>query len=179
MLLAEKRPFLGQVRLAGSMPDRPRAVPRFLSGGAPAVLTDATFSQALAAPMAIVDFWSPGCPHCVAFKPIFEDVAAGSDGKILMATLNVDENMPTAGTWKIEGLPTTVFFKDGKEIHRVSGSMEKADFLGEIARTFGGVGGGPAAAAAPASGSPMGGILSGVALAGILGGVVYWISTKA
>jgi hypothetical protein len=38
-------------------------------------LTDATFSQAQAAPKAVVDFWSPSCPYCVAYKPIFEDAA--------------------------------------------------------------------------------------------------------
>lgn len=30
-----------------------------LGAGAPAALTDATFGQALAAPQAIVEFWSP------------------------------------------------------------------------------------------------------------------------
>jgi len=183
MLLADKRPFLGQVRLAGSIPARPRP----LLGGAATAVTDGTLSQALSAPMAVVDFWSDTCPYCMVYKPIFEDVATVVDPKVVMATIHVDDNMKSAEQFKIQGLPTTIFFKDGKEVNRVEGKMEKGDLQSHIARIFS-VNAGPiappssgGAAAASPGGAPSStaGILSGLALAGILGGVVYFITTKA
>lgn len=184
MLLAEKRPFLGQVRLAGSIPERPRAIRRSLGAAATAV-TDATFAQVLSAPMAVVDFWSDTCPYCMVYKPVFEDVATLVDPKVLMATIHVDDNMQSAAQFKIQGLPTTIFFQNGKEVNRVEGKMEKGDLQQQIAKVFS-VNAGPIAppssgGAAPSGAAPStsSGILSGLALAGILGGVVYFITTKA
>jgi thioredoxin-like negative regulator of GroEL len=159
------RPFLGQVRLAGSVPAK-----KLGAGATP--LTDSGFSQVLSAPMAIVDFWSPECPYCVEFKPIFESVAAGTPS-VLMATVNTDENTEKAGEYKVQALPTVIFFKNGKEVHRMEGGSDEAGFKAAIAQAFSGVTPG----SAPAGSSS--GILSGIALAGILGGVVYLIATRS
>lgn len=191
-MMTDQRAWLGEVRLAGS-PARPRpslgspapARPALAGGGATTV-TDDTFGQVTSAPMAIVDFWSPDCPYCVAFKPIFEEVASQVGDKILMAEALVDSNMKQAGAFKIEGLPGVVFLKDGKEVNRVEGKMERADFIAQIQKAFGagavaGLPAGAPAGTSAASAAPAGssGILSGIALAGILGGVVYMIVTKS
>jgi thioredoxin-like negative regulator of GroEL len=137
----------------------------------------------MTAPKAIVDFWSPGCPYCVEFKPIFEDVSASSDGSILMVEANVDADaVKTATDFKIAGLPGIVFLSNGKEVGRVEGMMSKPDFLVKIAQVFGsGAGGqglapGSAGSASAAPGISGAGILSGIALAGVLGGVVWGLT---
>lgn len=145
-------PWLGQVRLVqGSYREpllapqgRPRSrVRAVLSGsklgaGGPAHLTDATFSQALSAPAAVVDFYSPTCPHCVKYKPIFEDVASQVGDKVFMATANVDEAAQSAGKYNISVIPATIFLVNGKEVNRTEGDMSKQDLLDEISKAFGG-----------------------------------------
>lgn len=173
--------FLGQVPLA-----RPSAkrVP-FLSGrarlGAAQAITDT--SVAMSAPKAILDLWSPNCPACIKFKPVFEDVASQSD--IPMYTVNLEDAKSVASAFKVEGIPTVIYLQNGKEIHRTEGAMPKEDFLAEIAQAYGGA---PAAAAqaqptaftpsAPtSSGSesilPTVGIVAGVAAVGLLGWMFF------
>lgn len=137
-------PWLGQVKLAPGF----REVP-FISGRRPFLgdaqtLTDATFSQALQAPKAIVDFWSPDCPYCVDFKPIFEAMAASPPAGVKMFTAKVDEAGQTLAGFNPKYLPTVIFFQNGREVHRAEGGMSASDFAAEVSQAFGG--------AAPASG---------------------------
>lgn len=141
-------------------------------------IQDASFSQVLAAPKAIVDFWSPGCPHCVTFKPIYEEVA-GQSPDILFAAINTDVSQENAGAYNITGLPSVVFFMNGKEVHRVAGGMSKAGLMNEIQKAFSGGGASPqglAPGVAPVSGGSgmFASVLGGVALVGVLGAVSYY-----
>lgn len=162
--------WLGQVPLV----DRPSL------GAAAKEISDADFSQALSAPKAIVDFWSPGCPHCVAFKPIFEAVAAQYPD-ILFAAVNVDNHQQNAGIYQISGLPTVVFLQNGKEVDRmVGGAGSAGEFQAEIGKAFSGGGSSPQGltpagvpASAPSS-STLSTIVGATALVGILGAVSYF-----
>jgi thioredoxin-like negative regulator of GroEL len=99
-------------------------------------VTDATFGQATGAPLAIVDFWSPSCPYCMQFKPVFEEVAAQMGGQIFMATAHTGEAPQSAAAYRISSIPAVIFLANGKEVHRVEGAMTKADFLNEIDRVL-------------------------------------------
>lgn len=85
---------------------------------------DEKFSE----PAVLTLFYSPGCPHCTDFLPIWEgDV---SDPKSLKASLNkqnvqinlrkINVNDPAnaeiANQKKITGVPTIILTKDGKDI---------------------------------------------------------------
>lgn len=141
-------------------------------------LSDAAFSQALSAPKAIVDFWSPGCPHCVAFKPIFEAVA-GQYPDILFAAVNTDDYQQNAGAYQISGLPTVIFFVNGKEVDRmVGGAGSAGEFQAEIGKAFSGGGSSPqglspGGVSMPAS-STLSKIVGATALVGVLGAVSYF-----
>lgn len=166
--------WLGQVTLVHGRAPNPAPRPALsgrlrLAGPGVQVLTDATFNQALSAPQAVVDFWSPSCPICVSYKPVFEDVASQAGGRILMASVDVDEAMQAAGGYHIQSIPATIFLVNGKEVHRVEGGMTKEDLLGEMSRAFGGGLPQPGSAPAPAS-FPTGTVVAvgGVAAAGLL-----------
>jgi thioredoxin 1 len=144
-------------------------------------VTDANFSQVLAAPRAIVDFWSPSCPHCVTFKPIYESVAAQMGDQILMAAADVDQAPQSAGQYHVQSLPTVVFLENGKEVHRIEGGMSQQDFLAEISRAFSGAPQGAYAAAGSAGGggiTPVAAVLGTVLFVGLVGGTVYLLSRK-
>lgn len=105
-------------------------------GAGPVILTDDTFNQVLSAPQAVVDFWSPKCAPCLAWKPTFEEIAADPSNPVLMATLNATEFKKTAEAHRIESLPTMIFFRDGLEIYRTEGLMEREAFLEKMKGVF-------------------------------------------
>jgi len=185
-------PWLGQVKLAGS---EYRELP-FISGrrlGDAPTVNDSTFAaQVLSQPKAIVDFWSPDCPYCVDFKPIFEAMAANPPAGVKMFTAKVDETEQTLSGFNPKYLPTVIFFANGKEVHRAEGQMSASDFAAEVSQAFGGSVPTPAvpAGAAPSgvkagptsvtTGSSSGGsawlpAVGGLAAAGLMG----WLLLKS
>lgn len=137
-------------------------------------VTDATFDQAIHVPLAIVEFWNERCHNCTRFKSVYEDVDAQMGDKITMITANTDENQAKAGQFRITGVPTMIFFANGKEVHRTAGAMSKEEFLGEISRGLSVSEVGPVASGTPASGAPSDGSLSEILVGGaVLAGVIY------
>lgn len=149
-------------------------------------LTDATFDQALKAPFAVVDFWSPTCPHCVQYKPIFEAVASQLGDKVFMGTLKLDDNPKSGGQYNINVIPATIFFANGKEVNRTEGDLSQGDLTGAINGLLGGsmkpsaAGAAaeliPGQAAIPSS-IPTSSLLIGGASLAVLGGAIYLLAT--
>ena len=82
----------------------------------------------------IVDFWAPWCGPCKSFAPVFEDTAMGFPLKALFAKVNTETEQFLGSRFKIRSIPTLVIFKDGKEIERVSGSMDAHSFENFVRR---------------------------------------------
>jgi thioredoxin len=94
--------------------------------GHPVVVTDATFDQFIAdARPTVVDFWAPWCGPCRMIAPTLEELARESNGRYVIAKLNVDENPQTAGKFHIEGIPTLLIFKSGQVVDRLVGLQPK------------------------------------------------------
>lgn len=132
---------------------------------------DSDFAGILSAPKAIVDFGSPGCPHCVAFAPIFQAVASQYPD-IVFASVNTDNYQQNAATYQISGLPTIVFFQNGKEVNRMVGGGSQQDFINEIGKAYSG--GGTGAPGSPVTVPSGMSLLGGAALAGALGVLGYF-----
>lgn len=73
----------------------------------------------------LVDFWAPWCGPCKMLGPELEKVAADWKDQLTIIKLNTDEKPEIANQFNITGIPTMILFKDGKEVHRVSGAMPK------------------------------------------------------
>ena len=116
----------------------------FLGAAAPISVTDQTFQQVLSAPKAVVDFWSPSCPVCQRYKPVFEAAAAQAPSDVLMVEANVNDANFSAQKYGFTSIPTTVFLMNGKPVNQISGDMSAQDLLAAIQSSFSG--GAPAAA---------------------------------
>lgn len=86
-------------------------------------VTDENFEQqVLKSPEpVVVDYWAPWCGPCRAMAPIFEEMSVEYAGKLRFAKMNTDDNPDTPGKYGIQGIPTAIFFKDGREVNRMVG----------------------------------------------------------
>ncbi|RZN55304.1 MAG: thioredoxin [Candidatus Methanomethylicota archaeon] len=82
--------------------------------------------------LVVVDFWAPWCGPCLMMAPIFERLAEKYKEKVLMAKVNVDENIIIPQRFNIYGIPTFVFIKNGKEIKRIVGAVREEILEKEI-----------------------------------------------
>ncbi|HUM82801.1 MAG TPA: thioredoxin [Lachnospiraceae bacterium] len=98
------------------------------------VLTDENFdSEVLASELpVIVDFWAEWCGPCKMMRPVFEQMAGKYSDKIKFCSLNVDESAGIPAKFGIRGIPTFLFFKEGKVVKTVVGSMPPAEFEEKI-----------------------------------------------
>ncbi len=78
----------------------------------------------------VVDFWAEWCMPCRMIAPIIDQLAKEYAGKVVFAKLNTDENPQVAARFGITGIPTLIFFKNGKPVDKIIGAYPK----GEIER---------------------------------------------
>jgi len=69
--------------------------------------------------------------------PVVEQVAAELAGKVKIVGANVDEGPEAASSTGITSIPALVFFKGGKEVHRIVGYVKKPELLAQIRQHLG------------------------------------------
>jgi thioredoxin 1 len=69
----------------------------------------------------LVDFYAPWCGPCRALAPALEGIAKSYDGRLKVVKVNVDDAGPLAASYGIRGVPTLMFFKDGKVVDSIVG----------------------------------------------------------
>lgn len=80
----------------------------------------------------IADFWAPWCGPCRMLSPIIEEAAKKYNTQIKFVKINTDENPELASKFSVTGIPTLIFFKDGKEIKRSVGGISQKDLENKI-----------------------------------------------
>ena len=73
----------------------------------------------------LIDFYADWCGPCKAYAPIVEAFAAENED-IKVVKVNVDESEDLAIKYKAMSIPTTVIIKDGKEVDRAIGIVNKS-----------------------------------------------------
>lgn len=91
----------------------------------PIHVTDAAFEKTVlqSSLPVIVDFWAPWCGPCKMIAPVLEKIAKEYAGKVIVAKVNTDENPEWAMKYGIQGIPTLLFFANGKIVHRQVGAL--------------------------------------------------------
>lgn len=71
----------------------------------------------------LVDFWGPQCGPCLALMPKVEALTERYGEKVRITKVEAPKNRRLCLTLKVMSLPTFLFFKDGKELDRLSGDI--------------------------------------------------------
>ena len=74
----------------------------------------------------IVDFWAEWCGPCKQVGPILEEISDEKKDQINVYKINIDENPEIPQKYGVRGIPTLMFFNDGKLIDTKVGSIPKS-----------------------------------------------------
>jgi thioredoxin 1 len=69
----------------------------------------------------IVDVWGARCAPCKQLEPIVMELAALYEGRVKVCEISAETAPRTMARLQIQSTPTVLYFKDGKELERVSG----------------------------------------------------------
>jgi thioredoxin 1 len=98
------------------------------------VFTDSNFQSEVlnSKEPVLVDFWAEWCGPCRMVGPIVEKIGQEFTGKLKVGKLNVDENSQTPQKYGIQGIPTIIMFKGGKDVNRVVGFQPEEKLKGTV-----------------------------------------------
>lgn len=82
--------------------------------------------------LVLVDFWAVWCGPCRMVAPTVEELAKEYSGKLKVVKLNTDENPDIASRYKIMGIPTLMFFKNGEKIDQIVGAVPKPQLKAKL-----------------------------------------------
>lgn len=93
----------------------------------PIVVTDTNYAAEVENSLlpVLLDLWAPWCGPCRVMSPVIDQLAAELNGQIRVGKLNVDENPRTAARFQVQGIPTLLILKNGREIDRIVGAQSK------------------------------------------------------
>lgn len=93
-------------------------------------VTDATFvDEVLASDLPVaVEFGAPWCRPCKAIEPALREIAAASDGRLRLVTLDIDTNVGTPSRYGVLSIPTVILFQGGAARETIVGAHGKGRY---------------------------------------------------
>jgi putative thioredoxin len=94
-------------------------------------VTDATFEtdvveRSKSVPV-VVDLWAPWCGPCRTLGPIIEKVVDGTNGKVELVKVNVDENPAISQAFRIQSIPAVYALRDGQVVDGFIGAYPEPE----------------------------------------------------
>lgn len=80
----------------------------------------------------LVDFHADWCGPCKMLAPILKQVKDEMGNALKIVKIDVDKNQSLASTYQVRGVPTMLLFKNGKQVWRESGVLQKNDIISVV-----------------------------------------------
>ena len=77
----------------------------------------------------LVDFYADWCGPCKMLAPILKQVKDALEDQIKIVKIDVDKNQALSAKYQVRGVPTMLLFKNGKQVWRQSGVLQKEQIL--------------------------------------------------
>ena len=92
-----------------------------------------SFSEILEShPTVLIDFFATWCGPCKTLGPILEQVKDELAEEVKIIKIDVDKNQALATKYQVRGVPTMILYKEGKQVWRQSGVVQKSDLINTI-----------------------------------------------
>ncbi|MBI5089155.1 MAG: thioredoxin [Actinobacteria bacterium] len=102
-------------------------------------VTDATFQTDVIdrskQTAVVIDLWAPWCGPCKTIGPILERVTAATNGKVVLAKVNVDENPAISQAFQVQSIPAVYAMRDGQVVDGFVGAYPEhviEQFVGSL-----------------------------------------------
>ena len=79
----------------------------------------------------VIDFYADWCGPCKMLAPVLEEIAK-ENTNTKFVKINVDDAQDLAMEYNVMSIPTLVVIKNGKEVNRVVGLVNKSELMGII-----------------------------------------------
>lgn len=80
----------------------------------------------------LIDFYAEWCGPCKMMSPILSEVKSSLGEKVSIIKIDVDKNQSLAAKYQVRGVPTLMLFKNGQQLWRQSGVIQKNDLIALI-----------------------------------------------
>ena len=99
-------------------------------------LDENNFYDEVSQGIVLVDFYADWCGPCRRMHPVLQSVSSEVTDAVI-AKVNIDESPNLTSTFKIEGVPSFILFKDGEIVERYVGAIPKQDIFGILEKARG------------------------------------------
>jgi len=90
-------------------------------------VSDATFEAEVMARSddrpVVVDLWAPWCGPCTTLGPIIEQAVDATEGEVVLAKINVDENPQASQIFQVQGIPAVFAISERKIVNSFVGAQ--------------------------------------------------------
>ncbi|MEL6985954.1 MAG: thioredoxin, partial [Actinomycetota bacterium] len=102
-------------------------------------VTDATFEvevlqRSMNTPV-VVDLWAEWCGPCKTLTPILEKVIGETNGRVVLAKVDVDANPQVSQAFQVQSIPSVFAIDNGQVVGNFMGAKPEAEvraFVGEL-----------------------------------------------
>jgi putative thioredoxin len=94
-------------------------------------VTDQTFQTEVIEKSAtvpvVIDLWAPWCGPCRTLGPIIEKVVDATEGEVVLAKVNVDENPQISGLFRVQSIPAVYAMRNGQVVDGFMGAIPERE----------------------------------------------------
>ena len=80
----------------------------------------------------LIDFYADWCGPCKMMSPVLKQVKDNLGDRVSIIKIDVDKNQELASKYQVRGVPTLMLFKNGKQLWRQSGVLQKDEIINII-----------------------------------------------